>query len=154
MRKGIFMALLGRASFARLQSPGASFARLDKLKHVPRGACFSLPAGRQPGLFYRAVLILAIFTCAVLSAQPRPEPRKSAPPARPAPSKILKPAPKPQVHLPAHRPSPAPKAATPRPRTVRSTAPAVRHLGPNPAVITGAKASSGTIDGTKVHRKP
>ena len=35
---------------------GANFARLDKLKQVPqivdvraRGACFSLPAGRQPG---------------------------------------------------------------------------------------------------------
>ena len=39
MTKGIFMAL--RAT--------ASFARLDKLKHVPREVCFSLPAGRQPG---------------------------------------------------------------------------------------------------------
>jgi len=32
----------------------ASFARLDKLKLIPRGACFSLPAGRQPGLCLRA----------------------------------------------------------------------------------------------------
>ena len=38
-RKGVFMAL--RA--------WASLARLDKLKFIPRGACFSLPAGRQPG---------------------------------------------------------------------------------------------------------
>jgi hypothetical protein len=28
----------------------ASFTRLDKLKLIPHGACFSLPAGRQPGL--------------------------------------------------------------------------------------------------------
>ena len=27
----------------------ASLARLDKLKLIPRGACFSLPAGRKPG---------------------------------------------------------------------------------------------------------
>jgi hypothetical protein len=32
----------------------ASLARLDKLKLIPRGACFSLPAGRQPGLGPRA----------------------------------------------------------------------------------------------------
>jgi hypothetical protein len=38
-RKGVFMAL--RA--------WASLARLDKLKLIPRGACFSLPAGRKPG---------------------------------------------------------------------------------------------------------
>jgi len=44
------------ASFARLWN-WASFARLDKLKLIPQiaavcscGACFSLPAGRQPGL--------------------------------------------------------------------------------------------------------
>jgi len=27
----------------------ASLARLDKVKLIPRGACFSLPAGRRPG---------------------------------------------------------------------------------------------------------
>jgi len=27
----------------------ARLARLDKLRVIPRGACFSLPAGRQPG---------------------------------------------------------------------------------------------------------
>jgi hypothetical protein len=43
-RKGVIMAL--RA--------WASLARLDKLKLIPRGACFSLPAGRQPGLGPRA----------------------------------------------------------------------------------------------------
>ena len=32
----------------------ASLARLDKLKLIPRGACFSLPAGRQPGQCLRA----------------------------------------------------------------------------------------------------
>ena len=32
----------------------ASLARLDKLKLIPRGVCFSLPAGRQPGLGPRA----------------------------------------------------------------------------------------------------
>ena len=32
----------------------ASLARLDELKLIPRGACFSLPAGRQPGLGPRA----------------------------------------------------------------------------------------------------
>jgi hypothetical protein len=89
-----------------------------------------------------ALLILAIFTCATLSAQPRPEPHKSA-------AKILKPVPKPQVHVAPRRPSPAPKAAAVRPHAIRPPAPAVRHLGSNPAVITGAKASSGTIDGTK-----
>jgi hypothetical protein len=34
--------------------PWASFTRLDKLKIIPRGACVSLPAGRQPGLALRA----------------------------------------------------------------------------------------------------
>jgi hypothetical protein len=43
-REGVIMAL--RA--------WASLARLDKLKLIPRGACFSLPAGRQPGLGPRA----------------------------------------------------------------------------------------------------
>jgi len=99
-------------------------------------------ATSRPGI---ALLILAIFTCAALSAQPRPEPHRSAP-------KILKPVPRPQVHVAPHRPSPAPKAATPR--VVRPPAPAERHLGPNPAVITGAKGSSGAIDGTRVHRRP
>jgi len=94
-----------------------------------------------------ALLMSAIFTCAALSAQPRPEPHKSA-------LKILKPVPKSQAHVPSRRPFPAHKAATVRPRAVRPPAPAVRHPGSNPAVITGAKASSGTIDGTKVHRKP
>jgi hypothetical protein len=42
--KGVIMAL--RA--------WASLARLDKLKLIPRGECFSLPAGRQPGLGPRA----------------------------------------------------------------------------------------------------
>jgi hypothetical protein len=32
----------------------ASFTRLDKLTLIPRGACSSLPAGRQPGLSLRA----------------------------------------------------------------------------------------------------
>jgi hypothetical protein len=32
----------------------ASLARLDKLKLIPRGACFSLLAGRQPSLGPRA----------------------------------------------------------------------------------------------------
>jgi hypothetical protein len=32
----------------------ASFNRLDKPELIPRGACFSLPAGRQPGLSLRA----------------------------------------------------------------------------------------------------
>jgi hypothetical protein len=43
-REGVIMAL--RA--------WASLARLDKLKFIPRGACFSLPAGRQAGLGPRA----------------------------------------------------------------------------------------------------
>jgi hypothetical protein len=32
----------------------ASLACQDKLKLIPRGACFSLPAGRQPGQSLRA----------------------------------------------------------------------------------------------------
>ena len=131
MTKGIFMAL--RAT--------ASFARLDKLKHVPRGVCFSLPAGRQPGLSVRAfmaLLILAMFTGAALAAPPVHVPPK--------------PHPKPQVHVAPRRPSPVQIKA--RPRAVRPPAPAVRHLGPNPAVVTGTKASAGGIDGTKVHRRP
>src|ERR1035441_1118367 len=118
--------------------PTASFARLDKLKHVPREVCFSLPAGRQSGLSVRAfmaLLILAIFTGAALAAPPVRVPPK------PQQAKILKSHPRPQVHVAPRRPSPVQIKA--RPRAVRPPAPAVRHLGPNPAVITGGKGSSG-----------
>src|ERR1022692_1559374 len=45
-RKGVFMA----------PRAWASLARQDKLKLIPGGACFSLPAGRQPGQSLRASL--------------------------------------------------------------------------------------------------
>jgi len=38
-------------------SDWASLARLDKLKLIPRGACFSLPAGRQPGQSLRGTKV-------------------------------------------------------------------------------------------------
>ena len=55
------MARRARASSARFWrwaicavKLGASFARLDKLKHVPRGVSFSLPIRRQPDLGLQA----------------------------------------------------------------------------------------------------
>jgi hypothetical protein len=48
------MAVRGREEVFMVLRAWASLARLDKLKLIPRGACFSLPAGRQPGLGLRA----------------------------------------------------------------------------------------------------
>src|ERR1022692_2462288 len=45
----------------------ASLARLDKLKLIPRGACFSLPAGRKPGQSLRVTKAMNS-TCDVLQA--------------------------------------------------------------------------------------
>jgi hypothetical protein len=46
--------LLSREGVVMTLRAWTNLARLDKLKLVPRGACFSLPSGRQPGLPLRA----------------------------------------------------------------------------------------------------